>query len=259
MGAQVTRMENFRQKQVQRFDSMYMTRARNHNIGRNEAVVELICYLSFLRNLSDIPQGAQVAASGAHIHAIRGGGPDVGAHCLPCQIVVVGQVPWVLVRSQLIDATKLKSDLQHLFRRGNLLPKVFNVADKWAEDNCLVGALVRACQVAIDSTRPVHREGGVLKQVGGTIVLWLKDRPAAATAGVDRNAVKDAYAVWKQQAQNAYETALARVSAEGASCDGADVTDDVIYILSKYREGLHDPPAKLLGSNIAKLEEDLWV
>jgi hypothetical protein len=43
LGAAKRKYEEFRQKEVERFDSLYSAKAANHTAGRNQALAELLC------------------------------------------------------------------------------------------------------------------------------------------------------------------------------------------------------------------------
>jgi hypothetical protein len=271
LGADVTRRENFRQKRVERFDEHYLIKARTHSAGRNEGVAELLCYLSFMRNLGDISADASVNWDKAHVQAIKGRIDSNAAHALPCQVLISRQYPWNLVRSTLIHTEHLRSGLRELFGRVWILPKAFNLADCIAESTCLRRALVAACQKVLEDTKPIERGGGVLKRgVGGwqaghkepsfgMIQLRTSDIHGGAKGGIHGDAVHAGFKEWRTQAADAFERAMKKVEEDGVTYDEVDYTDDVLYILAKYKESLDVPPAKLGAAQISRLEQSLWL
>src|SRR5689334_21467628 len=97
LGRDETKLEKFRQgvgrNSVERFSNDAL-QAIDHDTGRNQAVAELLCYLSLIRNAGLLPKHATVTAIGAKLQSVRtGGGPGMQwAHCLPCGLVLNGKV-----------------------------------------------------------------------------------------------------------------------------------------------------------------------
>lgn len=263
LGRETTQSERFRQEKIQRFDSDYRIKARSHSVGRNEAVSELLCYLSLLRNAKAIPEHAVLAWDRAHYQAFRASEGRNAAHVLPCQLLIDGANPTGLAVPPFLDGNKIRYALAELFGKVTSLPKVFNVSDSRAEDHCLRGAFVQACEYVIGHTQPIHRQAGVLKRgVGlnyGEIQLSVNDRPAAASVGIDHGAVRTAYEIWNQGARAAFGRAIAAVEAKGATVDGQDASDEVIYVLEQYRANLTQLPAKMTDPMMFRLEESLWI
>ena len=259
-GRGVARTETFRQKRVQRFDADYLFKAREHSAGRNRAAWRLLAILSFLRNYGGIPANASVNWDRAHVQAIKGDPRSDAAHNLPCQILINSQFPWVFVSGNDIDADLLIAELRESFGGVYVAPKVFNTADSIAEATCLRGALVAACAEAISKTKPVRREGGVVKRgVGvnfGEIQLTTADM-ANPGAGIDHAAVASAYQTWIVKSIAAFDRAIHGVDEDGASSDGEDVTDDVIYILERYKRFAEASSAPT-AANLWTLEESFW-
>lgn len=259
LGADATRRENFRQVGIQRFSSQH-SQAADHSAGRNQAVAELLCHLSFLRTLGDIRADDPVNWDRAHLQVRRGTTAENAAHRLPCQIVIRGVFPWDLVRSPLIDIPRMQLRLRELFADVWQYPKAFNLADCEAEENCLRGALTDACQSVISETRPLVRRGGVLKHGPGNLILVkVEQRPGSESAGIDRNAVRMAWEVWRRLARKAFDRALAGVQAGGVTYAGSDFTEEVAYILARYRESLSREPPRLSDHMMHEMENDLWI
>jgi hypothetical protein len=258
-GRGVAAIETFRQKQVQRFDADYLAKAREHSAGRNRAAWRLLGILSFLRNYGSIPAKATVNWDRAHVQAIRGDLQSDAAHNLPCQILINGQFPWNYVWGIDLNAARLIAELREAFAGVYVAPKVFNAADSIAEENCLRGALVDACTQVIASSALVRREAGVVKRgVGenfGEIELSTADL-ANPGAGIDQSAVISAYQTWLGRSAAAFERAIGDVEENGATSMAQDVTDDVLYILQRYKRfaGERAPTA----INLAQLEEAFW-
>jgi len=88
--------------------------------------------------------------------------------------------------------------------------------------------------------------------------LTVADRPGAARAGIDHQAVKDGYGVWQKQAAAAF--AAAQEEAEGGVFhSGTDYTADVLYILGKYEQSLSKVPPRASDEWMWKFENNLWV
>ncbi len=264
LGADTSRRERFRQERVLRFDGAYRSKAENHSVGRNQAVVELLCYLSLLSNANAIAQTAAITWDKAHVQSISAStGGQVGAHALPCQILIAGQRPSEIALPREFDGDKLRHNLRQLFGKVTVLPKIFNMADSRAEDNCLRGSLVAACISVISETKPAQRSAGVLRRGKGLdhgmIELTRSALPAAVRgAGIDHDAVRAAYTVWSNQARAAFGRTITVVEQRGSVMAGEDVSDEVIYILERYRDSLKRRPAKLGDRQMYDLEESLW-
>src|SRR5262245_365113 len=82
--------ENFRQNVVRRFMN-FDRDAKNHVIGRNQSVAQVLGYLNLLYNSGLLPEGSQVVPGGARWQSLGGSRPEgsEGAHCLPCQLLVI--------------------------------------------------------------------------------------------------------------------------------------------------------------------------
>lgn len=258
VGRGIAAQETFRQKRVERFDADYLCKVREHSAGRNRAVAHLLALLSFLRNLGNIPGGAKVEWDRAHVQAIKGDRYADAAHNLPCQILIGEHFPWELAVHPDVHSSLMVAELRGLFGAVYVAPKVFNAADSIAEANCLRGALIKASEAVIARSAPIGREAGVLKRgVGleyGEIQRTTADVSAPA-AGTDRAAVAAGYAVWVTQSKAAFASAMAAVSADGASSMGNDVTDDVLYILERYSRFADEAPMDFAGIALARLEE----
>jgi hypothetical protein len=262
LGRAVAERERFGQEKVERFDSAYRVKAREHSTGRNRSVATLLCYLSLLRTAKAIRQHADVNWDKAHYQVFSASEGRDAAHVLPCQIMIDSRRPSDISPPALLNGEKLKNGLKELFAKVTSLPKVFNVADSRAENHCLRGALIHACVAAINETQPLNRIAGVLKRGKGLNYgenqLTLQDRPEAAEVGIDCKAVRKAYQVWIEKAREAFDRTIAAVEARGATVYGKDAKDEVIYILERYRESLDQPPAMLTDNVMFDLEEDLW-
>jgi len=260
VGRGVSRSETFRQKIVQRFDADYLFKVREHRAGRNRAAWRLFSILSFLRNYGTIPAQAHIDWDRAHVQAIRGDLSSDAAHNLPCQILINGQFPWLLVSGKDIDAERIIQELRSLFGAVYVAPKVLNAADSIAEANCLRGALTAACTEVIAKSKPIRREAGVLKRgVGihyGEIELRTSD-VANPGAGIDANAVREGFQIWLTRSNAAFNRAISAVEEEGASSMGKDVTEDVIYILQRYAS---EASATNTPSNnsLSEMEQGFW-
>jgi hypothetical protein len=260
VGPGVAKDETFRQKIVERFDADYLFKVREHSAGRNRSASQILAIFSFLRNYGAIPGDALVAWDRAHVQAIKGNPTSDAAHNLPCQILINGQFPWLLVSGKDIDAERIISELRSLFGAVYVAPKVFNAADSIAEASCLRGALTAACAEVIAKSKPLLREAGVLKRgVGlnyGEIELTTSD-VANPGAGIDAGAVGEAFKIWLKESRAAFGRAVDSVREEGASSMGQDVTEDVIYILERYASATLTAAAPS-NHTWSKMEESFW-
>jgi hypothetical protein len=260
VGPGVAKSETFRQKIVQRFDADYLFKVREHSAGRNRSVSQLLAILSFLRNYGAIPANARVDWDRAHVQAIKGDPSSDAAHNLPCQILIDGTFPWLLVSGVDIEAQRVIAELRSLFGAVYVAPKVFNTADSIAEASCLRGALTAACAEAIAKSKPIRREAGVLKRgVGmsyGEIQLTAAD-VANPGAGIDAGAVDEAFRTWLTHSRAAFNRAIDVVKEDGASSMGKDVTDDVIYILERYASATLSQ-ATPSRDELSRLEQSFW-
>jgi hypothetical protein len=258
-GRGVASIETFRQKQVQRFDADYLAKAREHSAGRNRGVWRVLAILSFLRSYGTISSHSTVNWDRAHVQAIKGDSQSDAAHNLPCQILIDGQFPWAYVLGKGINAARIVSELREAFGGVYVAPKVFNAADSLAEENCLRGALVDVCAEVISKSTPLRREAGVVKRgVGpdfGNIELTSAEM-ANPGAGIDHSAVVSGYRTWIAKSTAAFERATRDVEENGATSMGRDVSEDVIYILQRYKRfaGQFAPTS----ATLYQLEETFW-
>jgi len=143
LGAAVRKYEEFRQNEVQRFDSLYSIKAASHSARRNQAVAELLSCLSLMRSLGDISRQQPVIEwSKAQVGAVTGSTDTPAAHCLPCQIWIDNQKPWDLLHSHLSTATgwqtcsgRMSLDMRRFFpwrsTRQTLFPRRIACAGRW--------------------------------------------------------------------------------------------------------------------------------
>jgi len=252
LGAEITRREQFRQKQIERFDSAYRIKAVDHSAGRNESVAELLCIISLLKNVGDIPGNSTMAWSAAQRQAIRGDRMSDAAHCLPCQILINGSVPSAFVKAEGLDSRYLKQELDALFGKVTVLPKPFNLADSLAEASCLRASLVHACQTILRGTKNTGPRN--IRRAVGFEPNMLETIPT----GVDQKAMRTAYELWVQESARAFKRAAERANLEGVTY-GEDYTEDVIYILEKYRALVSVEPAIFSNDNVGRLESSMWL
>jgi hypothetical protein len=253
--------EDFRQKVVQRFGN-FDTSAKDHVIGRNAAVAQTLGYLNLLYNAGAIPAGGRFVANpgGACWQTTGGSRGDrtEGAHCLPCQIMVVasggaaGTDP-----SDLAPNQEVREGIRSEFAHVTVLPAVFNSADVVAEQ-CFGGlrqAFVNACQAVIRGPRR-DREHRYFRERNNPMTgefrdVWL----------LSRDSVRAAYhTVWIPQAEQAYEKAMDEVQAGRldrylAPLARKERPDLVMEVLNAYLKYHHvGQPSKLLDSQMDGLE-----
>ena len=265
LGADHTRYERFRQEQVLRFDGAYRLKAKEHSTGRNRAVADLLCYLSLLTTTGTINPGDPIEKVRAEEQSLKASmAGQVSAHVLPCRLLINGKLPFDMTPPSAINAQKVNQALKEdVFGKCTVLPKVFNIADSRAENNCLRGALAAAAQSVIAGTKAQSSEAGVLRRgtglEHGTIELSRSDLPKEAQSyGIDPQAVLAAYDVWVKAAGAAFGRTISIVQLRGSTMDGDDVSEDVIYILRRYQDSLSEQPAVLDERQIHKLMEGLW-
>ncbi len=150
LGHETTQAERFRQETIRRFDADYRIKAGNHSAGRNEAVAELLCFVSLLRNANSLRQHASVNWDRAHHQAFKASAGRNAAHVLPCQILIDGSDPTSVPMPPFLDGCRIRRALKELFGKVNSLPKVFNATDSRAEDHCLRGALIAHASASSD-------------------------------------------------------------------------------------------------------------
>jgi hypothetical protein len=250
--------EKFRQRLVQRLDAEYLIKAHDHSVGRNEAAWRVLAVLSFLRNYGRIPANAVVNWDRAHVQAMSGDSQHDAAHRLPCQILINGEFPWKNLTGHDIDTALLVVNLRSQFGDVKFASKVFNRADSIAEANCLRGALVDACTQAISFTKPIKREASVVKSGYGGVIELTVDQMANPSAGIDHAAVKLAYGTWITKSMEAFDRAIAHVQEYGTTSDHKDVSEDVIYILQRYKRFALECPAPT-DKRMWDFEADFWL
>jgi hypothetical protein len=204
--------EHFRQNVVQRFTN-FDRDAQNHVIGRNQSVAQLLGYLNLFYNAGLIPEGSQVVPSGARWQSLGGSlaGGTEGAHCLPCQLLVVppgaseGTDP-----SDLNGVTRaVREGLRTEFAHVSSLPALFNSADVVAERCRPAGLREAFSSTGQDVIRGRRRAKENRLYRGPNDVgsgefrdVWL----------LDRETVRRAYwSVWVPRAEIAYESAMDEV------------------------------------------------
>jgi hypothetical protein len=250
-GRGIKQYEEFRQKKVQRFESS-LSQVENHSIGRNTTVVEVLCYLSLLRNNDAVPSEAPITGSAAAFQSFTGAVDRPAAHCLPCQILIDGVSP-----AEYVKDNNTRVEINSLFGKCTLLPLVFNHADSAAEPKGLIDAFVQASETVIRA-------------------------PAMPKKVVDRQKVCEAYdTVWRPLAEQAYSAAIIQkrstaaplpkvVRGVGLEYGMIDLekleqqweavtgkqenVNEVIWILEKYIEGLAIKPTALSERNITEIE-----
>jgi hypothetical protein len=253
--------EDFRQKVVQHFRN-FDSDARNHVIGRNAGVAQVLGYLNLLYSAGRIPQGAQAVANpGGARWQTTGGARDErteGAHCLPCQVMVVPSPgAQALDPSDLAPNEHVRKGIRSEFAHVTVLPAFFNSADVVAEQ-CFGGlrqVFVKACQTVIQGHRRAkeHRYFRSFDDptTGTFRDVWL----------LDRTLIRAAYrTIWVPRAELVYEQAMDEVEADRldrylAPLGRKDKPGLVMEVLNAYLK-YHRlaEPSKLLDSQMDDLE-----
>jgi hypothetical protein len=161
--------------------------ARDHVIGRNRRVAELLCYLSLLRGHLPALGAAQVRCEAARYQDFKASDGNEAAHYLPGQIVLAlpgqtGHDP-----AHFVKDARTKEAIGALFSRVQDLPVAFNKADSYVEQYTQPGLkelLARACRK----------------------VLAAPSQPGGKVAPV----VSEAYGDWVRASLQAYSTAINR-------------------------------------------------
>jgi hypothetical protein len=266
------RYEDFRQNQVERFGN-YMTDARNHIIGRNQAVASVLCYLSMLRNAGGItlplaapepqpgapPRPPLLTTKGAEYQSIKGAKAlsQEAAHCLPCHVLIGNQDPASIEIGGQPLPTRVRDGIRSQFGKVTILDRCFNAADKASERTqpSLVWAFADACNRVIhcprqsDSPRQETRRG-VGQHYGElyTIDIW----------PINRNHVRQVYqSVWLPSAERAYTSAGNEIERSGKYLSAGDDPDEVLWILGKYLENHDETPTALRDDQMSNLELEL--
>jgi hypothetical protein len=249
--------EDFRQKQVERFTN-YQRCAQDHTVGRNAATVQVLCYLSILRNAGAIPPHTIIGAKGAMYQSTSGAlaQNQEAAHCLPCQILVAGYEPASLRIGNRPLGPLTQHAMRSLFAQVTVLPRCFNTADKAAErvHNGLADAFMHACQDVVNCPRQsdvpqprTYRQAGERYGELYTLHIW----------PINRERVRHAYAsVWVPGAESAYQRAGDEIERSGTFLSAQDDPDEVLWILSTYLEYHRLPPSKLLEFQMSQLERE---
>lgn len=162
--------------------------ARNHAIGRNRRIGQLLCMLGLMRAHDVIPPKTRCWVVGAQLQDFNSKAGHEAAHCMPGRLLLQppgkGKIdPWSLLK----DADS-RDSMATLFSRVQDLPANFNKADSYAEMHAkpaLKSLLATVCQLVIDAP------------------------PAAATV-LNVTAVKGAYQQWIVQSCVAYRAAINR-------------------------------------------------
>jgi hypothetical protein len=267
------RYEDFRQNQVQRFGN-YLSDAKNHVIGRNQAVATTLCYLSMMRNAGEIPlpftapepqpveppkMTSLITTKGAEYQTIRGAKAlsQEAAHCLPCQVLVSGLKPEKIEIGGKPLPTRVQDNIRAQFGKVTILDRCFNVADKAAERNepSLARAFADACRRVIDCPRESdsprqETRRGVGERYGElyTIEIW----------PINRKHVREIYAsIWLPGAERAYTSAGNEIEKSGKYLSAEDNPDEILWILEKYVDNHYELPTALRDDQMSNLELEL--
>lgn len=254
--------EHFRQNVVERFRN-FDRDAREHVIGRNQSVAQVLNYMNLLHNVGLIPAESRIVSTGALWQALSGSRLESieGAHCLPCQLLVLppGATKGI-DPSELPNLTKaVRKGMRSEFAHVTNLPALFNSADVVAE-RCPLGlreVFACACQRVVRAPRR-PKEHRLIRLPGNEMFGEFRD-----VWMIDRDAVRDAYrTTWVPQAELAYERALDEVQEGrlerylaplGRRAEPALVMEVLSAYLKHHRA---DEPSKLLDRQMEALEHE---
>ena len=246
------RYEDFRQKSVERFQN-YSRYAKNHIIGRNGSLVDLLCHLSVLRNAGVTDRHAGMSARGARYQETRGAKAmqQQAAHCLPRQLLVNGRDP-----SSMMVSSVAQHELRRLFGKVTVAPRCLNTADSYSEQaaNGLVAAFLQTCHGVINCARqgnaPVEKLFRHDGQRFGELYhqdVWPINREQIVTV---------LQQIWVPKALRAYESASEVIVRANREEINGDPSDDVLYVLEKYGQHHLMIPSRLRENVVSNIERD---
>lgn len=168
--------------------------AFDHNIARNIRVVQVLAYLTLMRQsgiaftgkvecVGDPPQNFSSSQSMTRFGLPTE--PHAAAHILPGKIQIGGTNVWKLAKNP-----TTQDAFEFLFSGVEHLPVTFNHADSAAEDKGAPGGLCaafeRACETVIHSAIPSNARGSRLNL--GLLMLgygaWARDAPIAIAKAI---------------------------------------------------------------------------
>jgi hypothetical protein len=113
-----------------------------HVRARSHETIRFLTNLAYLRMRSVIPDNSTLSITGAAYQDARGTTAYPRAHVLPGNVRINGMNVPDLVASQ----PRLMAELTVPLKRTNMLPVVFNYADRLFEDTGAIDVLVAACR-----------------------------------------------------------------------------------------------------------------
>jgi hypothetical protein len=179
---------------------------RNHAIGRNESVGELLCIVSALTSLRMLHAQTVISTTGARVQQFQASGGNVGAHCMPSN-VKFGDVerPWELIGAQGQRVPPLiQTRLIDLFAKTTQLWQQHNYADSCAErvpetsDVGLVWAVRDAVAMIVQTPHPPPRQ--MMPGMEDHLGRELRGEIAFVHADVVQRAYRDVYLPRARQA-----------------------------------------------------------
>jgi len=229
-----------------------MRQALNHSLGRNGRVVQVLCYLSLMKNhgrlWSSRPSVTVSAAKFQNYSASRG---QQAAHYLPGQLKIDGQP-----LSHYASDPGTKRTLDCLFGDVESLPANFNKADSEAEAKGLCRAFAASAEAVMTAAAAPSSDAlgrATVRQVYAA--LWVPRARQAFMAALSAKAAKFSQPdlVFGAAGGVEYDMISNLDEREAASQYQRDVTEQR-HILEQYILGLNIAPRELSDRAMAELE-----
>jgi hypothetical protein len=184
----VAREGAFSEVGVERFRSE-QDLAKDHVIGRNRRVGELLCYLSLMRSHGLIPQDAEVSCIKARYqdYSSKSSDGNEAAHYLPGQIIIKFAGNAGFDPSHYVKDSDTESAIGSLFSRVQDLPADYNKADSYVEKYTRPGLkqlLAEACRKVIN--HHIQLGASVNPIVRIAFNKWIEDSLKAYAAAINR-------------------------------------------------------------------------
>jgi hypothetical protein len=175
--------------------------AWGHAMWRNNLVAKVFCYLSVMQAAGNIKAGSKALISPSNIPVpqdFQSTGNNQAAHYLPGFVAVRDPNGKVEALWQLVSDTKIKNEIETLFRSTQDMSSSYNKADSAAESRRFIGPpglkqlFGECCQRVLDQKPATSRF------TGETFIV------------VDRALVASAFERWAQGSIEAYQFASKR-------------------------------------------------
>jgi len=188
--------------------------AKDHIMGRNRRVGELLCYLNLMRSHNLLPGNARIFCEAAIYQDYESSDSNQAAHYLPGQIIIKvggqdGHDP-----SYFVKDTGTRKAIGALFSRVQDLPSDFNKADSYVEKYTRPGLkqiLAEICRSVIRAQVPSgNRVGPVARDA---FKEWIQRSLKAYLAAINRKT--DIADLKRSPVPPGTESAVLKVSTSG--------------------------------------------